>query len=131
MVRTAPPASKGSGLTPVVASGAWPERVTPALAPTGPVAEPPDEVATPPEPPVDVLADEAVPLPPLPVVPLPAALPAVDAGDVAVALVTPHVGVVWPAATSAGVRSPHEYPFASAAVGATAPGTPLLTASMP
>jgi hypothetical protein len=41
----------------------------------------------------------------------PVAVPALAEGGAAVAVTTPQVGVVCPAATSAGVRSPHEYAF--------------------
>ena len=61
----------------------------------------------------------------------PVAVPASAPGGAAVALITPQVGVVCPAATSDGVRSPHEYACCSAAVGATAPGTFCCTALTP
>ena len=56
----------------------------------------------------------------------PVAVPALAPGGPAVVKVTPQVGVVCPAATSAGVRSPHEYAFCSAAVGANRTGHVVL-----
>ena len=61
----------------------------------------------------------------------PVAVPPLAEGGGAVTVTTPQVGVVCPAWTSAGVRSPHEYADDSACVGETAPGTFLRTALMP
>jgi hypothetical protein len=62
---------------------------------------------------------------------VPFVVPPFADGGGAVELTTPQVGVVCPACTSAGVRSPHAYACCSAAVGATAPGTFFCTAFTP
>ena len=124
MISNAPAPTRGTGLPPVKAKGVLPERATDGSAP-----EPP---------PLDPLPPELEPDPPA------AAAAAAFAAAACVAVVvvvvapacaavftTPQVGVVWPACTSAGVRSPQEYPACSAAVGATAPGTLALTWSTP
>src|SRR3974390_1674404 len=111
---------------PVPAMELEPARDTPGSAPPEPA---------PPEP---------FPLPPLPLAPVvvaptacvpetaaPVAVPELAPAGAAVAFTIPHVGVVCPAATSVGVRSPQEYAFPSAAVGGTAPGTLCWTALMP
>src|SRR5271165_2790127 len=98
---------RGTGLLPVEAMEVVPVSATEGSTPAPP---PPD-----PEPPLPVVAPAVLPVEPT-VVALPAAvLPltvatvaAPGGGGGAAPLVTPQVGVVCPACTSVGVRSPHE-----------------------
>ena len=138
-------ADTGAVLPSVTAGSTPPDAVPPSDdAPSlegAPVAE-----STPPVLPGVVPAEPVEPVAPLVAVVVPTLAVVPDAGDVtgeplavpelaeggaAVTVTTPQVGVVWPAATSLGVRSPQEYAACSAAVGATAPGTFFWTALTP
>jgi len=97
--------------------------VVPALLAVPVVAELPEELEV-----VGVVTPAVAPAPPPFTV---VTLVAPGGGGGAAPFVTPHVGVVCPACTSVGVRSPQEYAELSAVVGLTAPGTSAVTWSIP
>src|ERR1700722_5516427 len=104
--RRAPNTRIGNASIPVDAMADVPTSETEGPAPPAPPPPPADDPLEP-APPFALVATAAA----LPAAVLPltvATLAAPGGGGGGVPFVTPQVGVVWPAWTSVGVRSPHE-----------------------